>query len=88
MASIVMWFFPIQLIVVPDAIMAEAAQDLEHVAAEVVGLETNVNQVKCVAWASVAQLLEEASFQSFCHCISEQVPFITDSVDSIRAAYT
>ena len=55
-------FISIQLIVVPDAKMAEAAQDLENVAVRVVGLETDVNMVKVVAGALVEQLSEHASF--------------------------
>ena len=55
-------FISIQLIVVPDAKMAEAAQDLENVAVRVVGMETDVNMVKVVAGALVEQLSEHAPF--------------------------
>jgi hypothetical protein len=37
-----------QLIVGPDAKMVGRVQDLKHVAAEVAGLEANVNMVKRV----------------------------------------
>ncbi|CAB4018414.1 Hypothetical predicted protein [Paramuricea clavata] len=55
MAFIVMSFSLIQPIVVPDAIMVEAAQDLEHAAAEVVGLEPNVNQLIVVPDAKMVE---------------------------------
>ena len=47
-ASIVFFYFYMQLIVIPDAKMVELVQDLEHVAAGVTGLEADVNQVKRV----------------------------------------